>query len=403
MMRVSTNTLFDQGTKSMLQQQNSLFKLQQQISTGKRIVTPSDDPIGAARAHELTQAASLNAQYMENRQRAGDSLKLVDSTLGSVTNLIQNVQSLTVAAGNPTLSDSDRSNMAIELRGRFEELLGLANATDDEGNYLFSGFQGKTSPFVQVAGSVQYMGDQGQRLAQVSASRQLPVSETGLAIFEQIKNGNGTFVTAATNTNNGSGVIGSGSVTDAASLTGHGYQISFKVNAGVTTFDVTNVPAGTALSSDKAYTSGEAISFGGLQFAIKGAPADGDTFTVQPSRHESLFATISNFITALETPASGAAGNARLTNSMNSTLQNLDHALTNVLGTRAAAGARLQEIDALQQAGEDTAVQYQQSLSRLQDLDFAQAISDLTRQQALLEAAQQSFIRISGLSLFNKI
>jgi len=171
----------------------------------------------------------------------------------------------------------------------------------------------------------------------------------------------------------------------------------------VTTFEVTNVTGIALPGGDHAYTSGEAISFGGLQFAIKGAPANGDTFTVQPSRHESLFATISNFITALETPASGATGNAKLTNSMNSTLQNLDHALTNVLGTRAAAGARLQEIDALQQAGEDTAVQYQQSLSRLQDLDFAQAISDLTRQQALLEAAQQSFIRISGLSLFNKI
>lgn len=403
MMRVSTNTLFDQGTKSMLQQQNSLFKLQQQISTGKRIATPSDDPIGAAHAHELTQAASLNAQYMENRQRAGDSLKLVDSTLGSVTNLIQNVQSLTVAAGNPALSDNDRSNMAIELRGRFEELLGLANTTDDEGNYLFSGFQGKTQPFVQVAGGVQYAGDQGQRLAQVSASRQLPVSETGLAIFEQIKNGNGTFVTAATDINNGSGVIGSGSVTDAAKLTGDDYEVKFAVNAGVTTFEVKDMTTNAVLPIGNAYTSGEAISFDGLQFAIKGAPADGDTFTVQPSRHKSLFTTIGNFITALETPASGAAGNARLTNSMNSTLQNLDHALTNVLGTRAAAGARLQEVDALQQAGEDTAVQYQQSLSRLQDLDFAQAISDLTRQQALLEAAQQSFIRISGLSLFNKI
>ncbi|MBK6618235.1 MAG: flagellar hook-associated protein FlgL [Nitrosomonas sp.] len=402
-MRVSTNTLFDQGTKSMLQQQNSLFKLQQQISTGKRIVTPSDDPIGAARAHELTQAASLNTQYAENRQRAGDSLKLVESTLGGVTNLIQNVQSLAVAAGNPVLSDSDRSNMATELRGRFEELLGLANATDDEGNYLFSGFQGKTQPFVQVAGGVEYKGDQGQRLAQVSASRQLPVSETGLAIFEQIRNGNGTFVTAAKDSNTGSGVINAGSVSDAASLTGNNYEISFKVNAGVTTFDVTNVTTGAVLSSSNPYSSGEAISFEGLQFAIKGAPADGDTFTVHPSRHESLFVTINNFITALETPATGSTGNAKLTNSMNTALQNLDHALTNVLGTRAAAGARLQEIDSLQQAGEDTAVQYQQSLSRLQDLDFAQAISDLTRQQALLEAAQQSFIRISGLSLFNKI
>ncbi len=402
-MRVSTSTLFDQGTRSMLQQQNSLFQLQQQISTMKRIVTPSDDPVGAARAHELTQAASLNAQYGENRQRAADSLKLVEGTLGSVTKLIQNVQSLTVSAGNPAFSDSNRANMAIELRGRFEELLGLANATDDEGNYLFSGFQGKTQPFAQVAGGVQYQGDQGQRLAQVSASRKLPVSETGLAIFEQIRNGNGSFATVAANTNTGSGVINAGAVTNSASLTGNDYQISFTVAAGVTTFDVTNMTTGTVLSSGNAYTSGEAISFDGLQFAIKGAPANGDKFDIEPSSNVSLFETIDNFISALETPGSGAAGSTKLTNSINTTLQNLDHALTNVLGTRAAAGARLQEIDSLQQAGEDSAVQYQQSLSRLQDLDIAQAISDLTRQQSLLEAAQQSFIRISGLSLFNKI
>lgn len=403
MLRVSTHTLFDQGTRSMLKQQDALFKLQQQISTGKRIVTPADDPVGAARAHELAQAASLNAQYMENRQRAADSLKLVDSTLGSVTNLIQNVQSLTIAAGNPALSDSDRLNMAAELRSRFEELLGLANATDDEGNYLFSGFQGKTQPFVRTAGGVQYLGDQGQRLAQVSASRQLPISETGLTIFDQIRNGNGTFVTAAASPNQGSGVIGAGSVTDATSLTGHDYEVTFTVSAGVTTYDVTNVTTATVLSSGNSYISGNTISFDGLQLTIQGAPANGDVFTVQPSRQESLFTTISDFITALEAPAGGAAGNAKLSNSINHTLQNLDHALTNVLGVRAAAGARLQEIDALQQAGEDNAVQYQQSLSRLQDLDFSKAISDLIRQQALLEAAQQSFIRISGLSLFNKI
>lgn len=84
-------------------------------------------------------------------------------------------------------------------------------------------------------------------------------------------------------------------------------------------------------------------------------------------------------------------------------LQELDTALDNVLTKRAAVGSRLQEIDALQQIGEDTAVQYQQSLSRLQDLDFAQAISDMVRQQALLEAAQKSFTRVSELSLFNVI
>src|SRR5690606_21830576 len=135
-MRVSTNTLYDQGVRSILQQQNSMFKLQQQLSSGKRIMTPSDDPIGAARAHELVQSLSLNTQYTDNRYRAADSLQQVDSTLGSVSNLIQSVRTMAVAAGNPAFSDSERQMMATELRGHFDELLGLANTRDEQGNYL---------------------------------------------------------------------------------------------------------------------------------------------------------------------------------------------------------------------------------------------------------------------------
>lgn len=299
-MRVSTSTLYDQGTRSMLQQQDSLFRLQQHLSTGKRIMTPSDDPIGAARAHELAQSISLNTQYTDNRHRAADSLQQVDSTLGSVSNLIQSVRTMAVAAGNPAFSDSERQMMAIELRGHFDELLGLANTKDEQGNYLFSGFQGNTRPFEQTANGVEYKGDQGQRLIQVSSSRQLPVSETGEAVFG---------------------------------------------------------PDGS-----------------------------------------NMFQTIDGFIGALETP-----GGAALSGAVSIALQDLDIALDNVLAKRAAVGSRLQEVDALQQIGEDTAIQYQQSLSRLQDLDFAQAISDMTRQQALLEAAQKTFTRVSGLSLFNLI
>ncbi|SFU55317.1 flagellar hook-associated protein 3 FlgL [Nitrosomonas eutropha] len=301
-MRVSTNTLYDQGTRSMLQQQSSLLKLQQQLSSGKRIMTPSDDPIGAARAHELSQSLALNTQYADNRYRAMDSLQQVDSTLGSVSSVIQSARTMAVAAGNPAFSDSERKMMAIELRGHFGHLLGLANTKDEQGNYLFSGFKGNTQPFVeQSAGVVTYEGDSVQRLIQVSGSRQLEVSETGKDVFG----------------------------------------------------------------------------------------ADGSN----------LFNTVEDFIGALETPGGGAT----LNNAVSTALQDLDVALDNVLTKRAAVGSRLQEVDALQQIGEDTAVQYQQSLSRLQDLDFAQAISDLMRQQASLEAAQKTFTRVSGLSLFNMI
>ncbi|BBL34888.1 flagellar hook-associated protein 3 [Nitrosomonas stercoris] len=297
-MRVSTNTLYDQGTRAMLQQQSSLFKLQQQLASGKRIMTPSDDPIGAARAHELSQSLSLNTQYADNRHRAMDNLQQTESTLGNVTNVIQNIRTMAVAAGNPAFSDSERHMMVVELHGHFEELLGLANTKDEQGNYLFSGFKGDTVPF-DVDQTVTYQGDAGLRLIQVSGSRQLPVNETGEAVFGE----NGT----------------------------------------------------------------------------------------------NLFKTVTDFIDALETTGGIPDG------AVDTALQELDAALDNVLSKRAAIGSRMQEVDALQQIGEDIAVQYQQTLSRLQDLDFAQAISDMMRQQTLLEAAQQTFTSVSQLSLFNKI
>lgn len=401
-MRVSTNTLYDQGVKSMLQQQHALFKTQQQISTGKRILTPADDPIGSARAHELSQAISINTQHADNRSQAVDSLKLLDHTLAGVTDLIQHVQSLAVTAGNAALSDSDRASIAIELRGRFEELLGLANSADSEANFLFAGFQSKNQPFVQTAAGVQYAGDQGQRLVQVSSSRQMAVGETGQAVFERIRNGNGVFVTVADAGNSGSGVIGPGAVTSPASLTGDEYRIDFSDIGGVTSYTITNETTGAPVFIDIPFTSGDAIAFDGLQFEIRGMPAAGDQFHVEPSGHESLFQTMQNFIDALETPVSGP-GNARLSNVLQNTIQNLGHALDNVLSARAAAGTRLQEIDALQQTGSAVTLQYQQSLSQLEDLDYAQAISDLMRRQTQLEAAQQSFARIANLSLFNVI
>lgn len=407
-MRVSTNTMYDQGVQSMLKQQEALFKLQQQISVGKRIVTPSDDPVAAARAHEVSQAASINSQYAENRDKAKASLGLVESNLQGVSTIIQNARSIAVAAGNPILSESDRRVMAVELRGRLEELIGLANSADSEGNFLFSGYQAKVQPFVKNAGDVQYAGDQGQRLTQVTSSRQIAVSDTGSNIFERVMDGNGIFTTSANASNTGTD-IGVGSVTDPTNLTGDDYEINFHVTQDpltlkdIITYDVLNTTTSSTISTGNTFVDGNMIAFDGLQFDIKGKPADGDQFKVEPSSQQSIFKTIDNLINVLETTTNDQSGKTNLTNSLNTAMQNLDQGLDNVLSIRASVGVKLQEIDALQSIGEDNALQYDQTLSRLQDLDYAKALSDFTRQQGLLEAAQQSFIRISGLSLFNKL
>ncbi len=402
-MRLSTNEIYASGTRTILQRQDALITTQQQISTGRRILTPADDPIASAQALNITQTSSLNTQFSINRDHALSSLGLVETTLNNITSTLQDVRQVIVNAGNPTLTDSDRKSLATELRGRFAALLGQANTTDGNGRYMFSGFQESTQPFTHQGLTVQYNGDQGQRLNQVGPTRQIAVSNAGTDVFERIKNGNGIFVTAANAANTGSGVINAGSVTAPASLTGNDYQITFTVTAGVTTYDVVNTTTSTTLSTGNPFSNTNTIAFDGLQFSITGNPANGDIFTVSPSTNQSIFKTVGDFITALETPSSVQPGGAGLTNSLNSALQNLDNGMEKILTTRASVGSRLQEIESLDAVGSDLEIQYEQRLSELQDVDFAEAISDLNRQQLYLEAAQRSFTTIAGLSLFNFI
>jgi flagellar hook-associated protein 3 FlgL len=484
-MRVSSSTIFDSNIASLGQQQTRLLQTQQQISTGRRILTAADDPVAATRALDITQSDATNTQYAANRDATRNILSLSESTLQSVTTLLQNVKTAAVAAGNGTLNNSDRQTIATGLSGNLQELIGLANSTDGAGNYLFSGFQSGTLPFVNVAGVMTYNGDDGQRLMQVSASRQMASTDSGADIFMRVKSGNGTFVTQPVATNTGSGVISAGTVINPAAVTGDRYSLTFsafgtsvatgpgtintpvvsssaavtghdysitidaggatysvqdtttntavagqtnvtytsganitfdgiqfaitsaaagsKFNVTAPTYSVTDVTTGAAVATAQKYTGGQAISVAGMQFDIQGIPLPNDQFTVQPSGSVSLFKTISDMISALNTPVGtgNATQGAALTASLNTAMSQLDRGLDNVLTTRSTLGLRLNEVDALQTAGSDTSIQLQQTLSQLQNVDYASALSNLTQQQMTLQAAQQSFVKVANLSLFN--
>jgi len=397
-MRISSNTIFDSNVAAMGQQQIRLMQTQQQIASGKRLSSASTDPVAATRALDITQSDAINNQQASSRAAARHTLSLAESTLQGVTTLLQDVRTAAVYAGNGTLNSSDRATLATDLSGRLQELVGLANSTDGVGNYLFSGFQSKTQPFVDTPAGMGYFGDDGQRLAQVSATRQMAASDSGADVFMRIRNGNGTFVTQATAGNSGSGVISAGAVVNPAALTGNNYSISFSMAAGVSNYSVINTTTGLPVPGMTAqpYTSGQAIAFDGMRLDIQGAPASGDSFAVTPSSNESVFKTISNLIATLNAPVVGS----NLTNGLNRGINNLDNALGNVLTVRATLGLRLNEIDALQTTGEDMGLQLKQTLSQLQDVDYNKAISDLTQQQVTLQAAQKSFTQVANLSLF---
>jgi flagellar hook-associated protein 3 FlgL len=407
-MRISSASLYESGTAQLGVLQTNLSKIQNQLATGRRIVTAADDPIAASRALEVTQSDAINTQYFNNRQNAKSSLSQVELGLSNATGILQDIQVLAVNGGNAALTDADRRSLATELSGRLDDLLGVANAADGAGGYLFAGFKSGTLPFIKTATGAQYQGDQGQRILQVASSRQLPISDSGNSVFEENLNGNGTFVVSAATApaNTGTGIVSSGSVTNATLLTGDSYHIVFAISAAsppVTTYDVNDVTTGLPVSAGNLYVSGQPIAFDGLQFDIKGGPADTDSFDIVPSTKQSLFTTITNLINVLNAPGSGATGQATLTNGLNAAHDDLSSALDNFLSVRSTVGTRLKEIDSLDSAGSDLGIQYKQTLSDLQDLDYTAALSNFAQVETALNAAQQSYVKIVSLSLFNYI
>jgi flagellar hook-associated protein 3 FlgL len=406
-MRISTNSIFEAATTQLGSLQTQLAKTQTQLATNRRILSPSDDPIASARALEVTQAQAINSQLTINRQSARSSLTQVEQALQGSTKLIQEMQAIRVAAGNGALSPTDRASFATELEGRLADLLGLANSADGAGGYLFSGYKSDNLPFTQTATGADYHGDQGQRQLKVGSSRHVAISDSGSSVFESNRTGNGTFNTSADVGNTGSGVIAPGAVSDTSLLTGHTYKLTFAT--GGTTYTVTDTTTNTPVPPPPApvvpipFQSGQAIVVDGMTFDITGTPADGDSFTVEPSKKQSIFTTVTDMIATLRADMPGALGQARLTNGLNTAGENLSAALDNVLTVQASVGSRLKELDYLDSAGEDMHIQYSATLSDLQDLDMVKAISSFSQQQLTLEAAQKSFKAMSGLSLFNLI
>jgi flagellar hook-associated protein 3 FlgL len=283
-----------------------------------------------------------------------------------------------------------------------------------------------------VANGVTYAGDSGQRLQQASASRQVAVSDAGNDVFQRIPSGNGYFSTNYSATNIGTGVIGAGSVSDPAqwnALTDKNYEIRFwKDPASTTTYyDIVDTTTHTSLLGASAasaaspptaaptfpgtlgiYTSGSPIVIPGTgaQVVITGTPTSSgvtpDTFTIAPSTSQDVFKTLSNLINALSNPQDATpAGQAALSNQIGFALTNLDQASNNILRVQSLVGSRMNEIDALGNTNSALSLQYKTTLSNLQDIDYATAISDLARNQTSLTAAQKTFQLISQLSLFN--
>ena len=420
-MRISSSQYFTMNVETMNNQQASLANMYSQISSGKALQTAADNPLGAAQAVALTAQAANLAQYSTNQSSALTSLQQEDSTLTSVTNVMQSIQSLVVNAGNGTLNDTDRSALATQLQGYRSTLMTLANTTDANGNYIFAGFQGGSKPFSDNASGVgaTYDGGPGQRQVQISDTRTINVADAGSAIFQSVSSNESSPVSSGSAANTGSGTISPVSVSDSSdpanSLI---YSITFGTTTSgtppttVSSYSVTSTdpsttpPTVTAPTTPTPYTAGGNITLGSQTVAISGTPASGDTFTVAPANtgntsDTDIFTTLDSLVNALKQPADSTAAQATLQNALTTAGAKIGNTYNNVLTTQTAVGGREQEVTATQTSMQTTSTQTANNLADLVSVNLPTAISQYEMTQNSLQAAQQAFAQIQKMSLFN--
>ena len=398
-MRISTSYFSQAFLQSLLQQQTQLALTQNQISTGLQFSEASQNPSAATQSLTLEASVDQTAQYGTNSNLAQSRLSIEESTLGNITNLLQQVRNLAVQAANASQTPETRATIAAQVQQDLSSLLQLANTQDGSGQYIFAGTATGAAPFSQASGTFTYSGNQTQRQVQIGNNRLVADGDTGTRVFEQVRNGNGTFVVSTNPANAGTAIAAANSVTDPVAWAAGSppYTLTFTAPG---TYQITDSTA--AVVQGGSYTDGQTLSFNGAQLTLSGTPATNDTFTIAKSANQNLFTTLQNLITTL-TSINVTGGQAPVVNGINRAIEAIDQGTTQIANVRADVGSRLSAMSDQSFTNSNLTLQLKSTLSSLRDLDYASAVTTLNLQLVGLQAAQASFVKMQNLSLFNYI
>ena len=414
-MRVSTIQTFNSGVNNMQRVSGLAAETQNQISTGRKFLSAADDPVAATRILQLTQEIAIRDQYQKNITSVTNRLALEETVLTGTSELLQRIREITVQSGDGSLNSQDRGFLAQEVDIRLDEMLGLLNSKDANGEFIFAGYKGDTQPFIEGGGGgYKFQGDEGNRLVQVGATTFVNSRDSGKGIFEAIPAAENNFTTTNNprNTANPPANITVGQILDKEAFEAFYPEDAFIEIERVDALDPPQLNYTVRRSSDNRvlnglqnipFSPGSNIQFQGIAVRIAGVPDVGDSFLIESSGQQSALSTIGRLNDALRNSTDTPEGREQLRIVLESTLKNLDNAQTRLLETRSSIGGRLNTLESTQSIHEDVDIVSQEVLSQLQDVDFAEAVSRLSLETFILEAAQQSFAKISNLSLINRL
>lgn len=397
--RVSTFGAQQQAVSLMLAQQAKLARTQEQLSTGLKLNSAKDNPVAAGVAVALDRAEAEYVRFGANADVLINRLTLQENALASVNDIVARLRELAVQANSAVLDQSARQALLPELRELKGALLAAANTFDGQGRYLFGGTLDATLPFIEQGGSVAYAGDQSQRRIDVAPGVSIADADPGSEVFMRIRLGNGTAIARPADANGGTARLASDGFTDQRLWDGGTYRITFDGAGGYQVLDGNDDPLVPPLAGT--YIEGQAITVAGYQVTLRGTPAAGDAFEIGPAPTQDIFGLVDRLTEALLTPDTPLENQALRQNRFYAVIQDLGQAGDHLVDRRAAVGARLAAIDRSGEEREGALLSTRNTLSQLRDLDYYDAISRLSRESAVLEAAQATFTRVQSLSLFS--
>lgn len=397
--RVGSSDAYASAINNIGSRQSRLTQLQSNLTSGKRVLKPSDDPTAAAQAERaITRSAQVTIQ-----QRAlslqKDNMAHAETVLGQASDTIQSFRELLVQAGNGANTASDLGTITSQLVTLRNQLLSYANTTDANGQALFGGLGSTATPFIEpnATAGVVFAGLGGQ-----SRGTDLTIPNTidGQAAFANVNPGSGAFAIMASATNTGGATASAATINTPTSpnvLAGDSYQINF---TSATTYTITDLSANPPTTSATQTMSGSTVTFGGAtnndqQMTITGTPAAGDSFTAKPKA--SIFDVMDTAIAGIKNATSGTSAQA----SVSGSLAALDNAYVAVQAARGLAGDYLNQADVIDTNQQSKAVQLESDRSRAEDLDMLQGISDFQNQTTGYQAALKSYAQIQSMSLFD--
>lgn len=403
-MRVSTAQFYFQNGLQMSQKQSAVNEDATHISAQKRVLTAKDDAVSYGALTGYKEELASIERYKKNLTQAESRNGLQDTLLGSSTDLLNQVRDLMLQANSGVRSNEDLGSIAQQVKQGLEEMLDIANSKDETGTYIFAGYKVETQPFsVQPDNTVNYNGDNGVRELQIAKNIFVPINQSGEKVFENVANATGDF-SANYNTNTSGVSIVSAKIVDrdaynSTALNPQDYNFSFSAPDILTVTD-SDTPANVVHTGP--YVAGQKIAFEGIEVQLNGNPLPGDDFDITPESEISLFDTLKSAIDWLESGSSSASSEQGQVD-FSTILEQFNNVLDHITFQRAEAGINLQQIDRQKNIHLDTELYLEEGRSRIEDLDYAKAVSSFEQSSTALQAAQQTFTRIQGMNLFNYI